>query len=91
MNQMNICTRRSALSWLITSERYRACWASVTPNRSPGFVWYPYSVIQTGMSRRLNHRSSDASNRGSCDRVTFGQRTFSVGGAFGRVGYGCVA
>ena len=86
MNQTNICTRGSALSCLMTCARYLACWASVTPSGSAGFVWYPYSVTQTGMFCRPNQRSSDASNFGSCDRVTLGHRTFSVGGAFGRVG-----
>ncbi len=70
---------------------YAACWASVTPFGSPGFVSWPYSVIQIGMFFRPNHLSSDVSNCGSDERVTFGHLTFCVGFRLTGNGYGCWA
>ena len=65
---------------------YAACCASVTPSGSPGFVSWPYSVIQIGMFLRWNHESIDVSNRGSDDSETFGHFTFWLG--FWKTGYG---
>ena len=44
---------------------YDACCDSETPAGSPGFVSWPYSVIQIWTPLRLNQTSSDFSKRGS--------------------------
>ena len=43
-NQTNIGIRLSFFASAIAWETYVACWASVTPFGSPGFVSLPYSV-----------------------------------------------
>jgi hypothetical protein len=43
---MNIGIRGSFFANEIACGTYAACWASVTPFGSPGFVSLPYSVIQ---------------------------------------------
>src|SRR5438093_8136660 len=88
MNQMNIWTRGSFFAKLIAVAVYARCCESVTPRGSPGFVSWPYSVIQIGIPLRWNHVSSEVSKRGSDGSVTLGQRTRWSGFMFGTVGYG---
>ena len=85
---MNIGTRGSFFAMSIACVTYDACCASVTPVGSPGFVSFPYSVIQTGMFLRPNHLSIDVSNCGSEVSATFGHSTFCVGLPFTGTGYG---
>ena len=84
---MNICTFGSFFATVSACFAYAACWASVTPCGSPGFVSWPYSVIQTGTAW-WNHFFRSCSNVGSVESVTFGKRTASSGFALGEVGYG---
>ena len=50
---------------------YAACWDSVTPCGSAGFVSCPYSVIQIG-TVRWNHVFRSLSNFDIVESVTFG-------------------
>src|SRR6187551_1089634 len=70
---------------------YEACCDSETPAGSPGFVSWPYSVIQIWTPLRLNQTSSDFSKRGSEASETFGQRTSWVGFMLTGYGYGWCA
>src|SRR4051794_17744134 len=71
VNQTNICTFGSLRAIVNACFAYAACFAVVTPRGSPGFVSWPYSVIQTGTAR-WNQRLRSVSNFGSVERVTFG-------------------
>jgi hypothetical protein len=71
VNQTNICTFGSLRAKSSACFAYLACVARVTPFRSPGFVSWPYSVIQTG-TVRWYHLCRSFSKRGSDERVTFG-------------------
>jgi len=84
---MNICTFGSLRAIPSACFAYAACVERLTPFRSPGFVSWPYSVIQIG-TVFLNHVCRSFSNFGIVESVTFGYRTFSVGLAPGAVGYG---
>ncbi len=68
---MNICTFGSAFATFSACFAYAACLAVDTPFGSPGFVSWPYSVIQTG-TVRWNAALSVFSNLGSVESVTFG-------------------
>src|SRR5436189_3171343 len=69
---------------------HAACVEVETPCASPGFVSWPYSVIQIG-TLRWNELLSVFSNCGNVESVTFGYRTFWSGGRLGDVGYGWCA
>ena len=70
-NQTNICTLGSAFATVSACLAYLACVAVETPFGSPGFVSWPYSVIQTG-TVRWNADFSVFSKVGSVDSVTLG-------------------
>ena len=66
--------------------------AAETPFGSPSCLTsWPYSVIQMRTFLRLNQVSSDFSNRGNAESVTFGHFTFCNGFWFAGTGYGCCA
>ena len=68
---MNIWMFGSFFAIVSACFAYAACLAVVMPCGSPGFVSWPYSVIQTGTVRWKNFFRS-ASNFGIVERVTFG-------------------
>src|SRR5690242_1629436 len=70
VNQTNIWMFGSAFAIDNACFAYFACTAVVTPCGSPGFVSWPYSVIQIGTAR-WNHLFRSFSNWGSVDSVTF--------------------
>ena len=70
-NHTNICTFGSFFAIVSACLAYADCFAVVTPFGSPGFVSWPYSVIQIG-TVRWNDVFSCFSKSGSVDSVTFG-------------------
>src|SRR5688500_8754407 len=71
-NQTNIVTRGSFRAIVRACLAYRRCFERLTPFGPGGLVSWPYSVIQIGMFRRPNHRSSARSKRGIATSVTLG-------------------
>src|SRR5690349_11337926 len=86
VNQISIRTQGCEAAIASPRRRYAAWFAYETPSVAGGLVWYAYSVIQIGTFGLSNQVRSAASNRGSCESVTFGQRATCVGGRFGAVG-----